>query len=156
MRRSCLLGLILLGAAAMVWSWPGCAMPVRSLDGRAAMSARTEGRKKPAHLSSPAVDSSSPTSPVNRLTVNSDSVEAAELWWNLSDELSSKAETLSSDQYQVYIERQAAQLITDNIAEMLEVDSQAVSVKAKTNEAMGFVGRGEGIAALAAVLLVER
>lgn len=119
MRRSCLLGLILLGAAAAVWSWPGCAMPVRSAGSRAATSARTEGRKNPAHLSSPAVDPSSPTSPVNRLTVNSDSVEAAELWGHLSDELSSKSETLSSDQYQVYIERQAAQLITDKIGEML-------------------------------------
>ncbi len=48
------------------------------------------------------------------------------------------------------------QMMRENIAEMLEVDVQAVSVKAKTNEAMGFVGRGEGIAALAAVLLVEK
>jgi hypothetical protein len=56
---------------------------------------------------------------VNRLTVNGDSVEAAELWENLSDELSRKAETLSPDQYQDYLDRQAAQLITDKIAEML-------------------------------------
>ena len=42
------------------------------------------------------------------------------------------------------------------IAEMLGVDPKAVSVKAKTNEGMGFVGRGQGIAALAAVLLVEQ
>lgn len=48
------------------------------------------------------------------------------------------------------------QTMRDNVAEMLGVDPQAVSVKAKTNEAMGFVGRGEGIAALAAVLLVEQ
>lgn len=44
----------------------------------------------------------------------------------------------------------------DKIAEMLGVGPEAVSVKAKTNEAMGFVGRGEGIVALAAVLLVEQ
>ena len=48
------------------------------------------------------------------------------------------------------------QTMRENIAEMLEVDVEAVSVKAKTNEAMGFVGRREGIAAFAAVLLVEQ
>jgi len=39
------------------------------------------------------------------------------------------------------------------IAERLGVGVDAVSVKAKTNEAMGFVGRGEGIAAMAVVML---
>ena len=117
--QSALVRLILLGAAATVWSWPGCAMPVRSAGSRAATSARTDAHKKPAHPPPGAVDASSPMSPVNRLTVNGDSVEAAELWGNLRDELSSKAETLSSGQYQDYIERQAAQLITDKIAEML-------------------------------------
>jgi len=41
------------------------------------------------------------------------------------------------------------------IADLLGVGQEAVSVKAKTNEGMGFVGRGEGIAALAAVMMVE-
>ncbi len=41
------------------------------------------------------------------------------------------------------------------IAALLERDTDDVSVKAKTNEQMGFVGRGEGIAALAVVLLSE-
>ena len=39
------------------------------------------------------------------------------------------------------------------IAELLRCEPDAVGVKAKTNERMGFVGRGEGIAAMAAVLL---
>ena len=39
------------------------------------------------------------------------------------------------------------------LAEMLGVEIEAVNVKAKTNEGMGFVGRQEGIAAIAAVLL---
>jgi 2-C-methyl-D-erythritol 2,4-cyclodiphosphate synthase len=39
------------------------------------------------------------------------------------------------------------------LAEMLGVAIEAVNVKAKTNEGMGFVGRQEGIAAIAAVLL---
>ena len=41
----------------------------------------------------------------------------------------------------------------ERIAELLGVDPSAVAVKAKTNEAMGFVGRREGIAALATVLV---
>ena len=39
------------------------------------------------------------------------------------------------------------------IAELLDVPVDAVAVKAKTNEQMGFVGRGEGLAAFAVVLL---
>jgi len=40
-----------------------------------------------------------------------------------------------------------------NIADLLALPIEAVSVKAKTNEQMGFIGRGEGIAALAVVML---
>ncbi|MGH8162594.1 MAG: 2-C-methyl-D-erythritol 2,4-cyclodiphosphate synthase [Gammaproteobacteria bacterium] len=40
-----------------------------------------------------------------------------------------------------------------NVAAALEVDETRVSLKATTAETMGFIGRGEGIAALAVVLL---
>jgi 2-C-methyl-D-erythritol 2,4-cyclodiphosphate synthase len=39
------------------------------------------------------------------------------------------------------------------VAAALEVGIGAISIKAKTNEGMGFVGRGEGIAVMAVVTL---
>jgi 2-C-methyl-D-erythritol 2,4-cyclodiphosphate synthase len=43
--------------------------------------------------------------------------------------------------------------IARSLSELLDVAPADVSVKAKTNEHMGFVGRGEGIVAMATVLL---
>jgi 2-C-methyl-D-erythritol 2,4-cyclodiphosphate synthase len=40
-----------------------------------------------------------------------------------------------------------------NIAKVLGIEYSRVNVKAKTNEKMGFIGRGEGIAAFAVVTL---
>jgi 2-C-methyl-D-erythritol 2,4-cyclodiphosphate synthase len=42
-----------------------------------------------------------------------------------------------------------------NIARILEIDTEDVSVKATTNEKMGFIGREEGVVAYAVVLLMK-
>ena len=42
------------------------------------------------------------------------------------------------------------------LAARLDVDPGAISVKAKTNEGMGFIGRGEGLAVIAVVVLEAR
>ena len=46
----------------------------------------------------------------------------------------------------------AAQIIS-NIAEALHMSVTDINIKAKTNEGMGFVGRGEGVAVLAVATL---
>ncbi len=47
------------------------------------------------------------------------------------------------------------QSMRERIATLLGIDAGAVAVKAKTSEQMGVVGQGEGLLALAAVLLVK-
>jgi 2-C-methyl-D-erythritol 2,4-cyclodiphosphate synthase len=45
--------------------------------------------------------------------------------------------------------------IRERISQLIGVDRSAVNVKATTNERMGFIGRGEGIAAMATVSLTS-
>ena len=47
------------------------------------------------------------------------------------------------------------QAMRENIARLLDVAAEAVCVKAKTGEGMGAIGRGEGLAAMATVLLAK-
>ena len=43
----------------------------------------------------------------------------------------------------------------ETLASILQTDTSRISIKAKTNEKMGFAGRGEGIAATAAVSIIQ-
>lgn len=47
-------------------------------------------------------------------------------------------------------------LMKERIAEVLAVPTNAVNIKATTNEQLGALGRAEGIAAIAVALLVEK
>jgi 2-C-methyl-D-erythritol 2,4-cyclodiphosphate synthase len=48
------------------------------------------------------------------------------------------------------------QAMTARLAAALEIDANAVSVKGKTNERMGWVGRGEGLACIAVAMLTPK
>ncbi|MDR1719304.1 MAG: 2-C-methyl-D-erythritol 2,4-cyclodiphosphate synthase [Dysgonamonadaceae bacterium] len=42
------------------------------------------------------------------------------------------------------------------LAEVMQIDTEAISIKATTSEKMGYVGRGEGVFALASVLITKQ
>jgi len=94
---------------------PACNAPARS-------DAKKSNGSPGAHALLNVVSASSDpndTSPVDRVTVNSETVMAADLLKGLHEELSTKAKTLSPEAYKSYVEQRAAQLIGDKVAEML-------------------------------------
>ncbi len=100
--------------ALCIWN-TACMVPVQSNPDRITTSPPTQSRSNP----SPAYHDAAGTFAVSRLTVNAETVEAHELWLGLHDELSTKAKTLAPEDYRTYLDRRAARLITDKIAEML-------------------------------------
>ena len=46
--------------------------------------------------------------------------------------------------------------MSQSLARIFDLTEQDISVKAKTNEGLGFIGRGEGIAVMAVALLERR
>lgn len=48
------------------------------------------------------------------------------------------------------------QAMTARLSDILEIPAASISVKGKTNEHMGFIGRGEGVAAIAVAALEGR
>ncbi len=59
------------------------------------------------------------TSPITRMTVNGDTVEADELWLGLHEELAARATSLTPEQYRDFVEKRSARLVRDAIAELL-------------------------------------
>jgi 2-C-methyl-D-erythritol 2,4-cyclodiphosphate synthase len=47
-------------------------------------------------------------------------------------------------------------LMINRIAHILNIPGTSISIKAKTNEGMGFVGREEGVAVMAVVMVLEQ
>ena len=97
-----------------IWN-AACIVPVQSNPDRIAAPMPTRPPSNPP----PVYDDAAETFAVSRLTVNAETVEAHELWSGLHDELSTKARTLTSEDYRAYLDRRAARLITDKVAEML-------------------------------------
>jgi 2-C-methyl-D-erythritol 2,4-cyclodiphosphate synthase len=57
---------------------------------------------------------------------------------------------LESPKLRTYVKK-----IIEKTASILNIDRGRINIKATTNEGMGFIGRGEGIAAFAVILLKE-
>jgi len=85
-------------------------------------------------------------------------IESSEIVRRIMNQLGNAAYTVGNVDATIIIERprlaKYLKAMRIHIAELLEVSLQAVSVKVKTNEKMGWIGSEQGIAAHAAVLLI--
>jgi peptidyl-prolyl cis-trans isomerase SurA len=64
-------------------------------------------------------ENSNESTPISRMTVQGEKVEAADLWLEHHDELENKFKELSPRQFREFVAERSAQLITDKIAEVL-------------------------------------
>ncbi len=119
---------------AIIWSCPGCFVPVGSPGAHAAATESSRLSKDRATEPSHNLDSQTSDSAVATLRVNNETVKASELWRNLHDELADRAQTLPPEQYQQYLLQRAAQLITDKIAEMLLYQRASLRVTDDMND----------------------
>lgn len=121
-----------------------------------ACSAPVGGKRKvaaqgPARTPPPSVAPTAPSapadvggdSPVSRLDVNADSVEASAMWEELADELAANLKTLSPGDYRRYIEQRAARWITDKIAELLLYQQASLRLPPETSERIDRYVEGE-------------
>lgn len=97
----------------------GCFGPIAT-DTSKSKTGTAHSRTKAAAKAAPINDDPSDNSPVQRMTVQAETVEAKDLWLGHREELAKKADSLAApDEYRIFVAERAAQLITDKIAEML-------------------------------------
>ena len=86
-------------------------------------------------------------------------ISSVELLKNVADLLRKNKYSVSNIDSTLVLERPKIAPYVDkmreNIAEALSISVNAVSVKATTNERMGFIGRGEGAVAYAVVMITQ-
>jgi len=96
----------------------GCASPVGSTAKKnAAVAAKTKNKK--AAVSNSLVADASKSAPVERMTVQGESVAAGEVWLGHRDELAEKAKSFAPEEFRGFVTQRSAELITDKIGEML-------------------------------------
>ena len=86
-------------------------------------------------------------------------ISSVELLKNVADLLRKNKYSVSNIDSTLVLERPKIAPYVDkmreNIAEALSISVNAVSVKATTNERMGFIGRGEGAVAYAVAMITQ-
>jgi parvulin-like peptidyl-prolyl isomerase len=82
-------------------------------------------------------------SPVSKLTVQSESVEASDIWQGHRDELAEKEKSLAPEGLRAFVAERAALLITDKIAEMLLYQKAATRLPEDMNKRIDAYVDGE-------------
>lgn len=87
-------------------------------------------------------------------------IDSSSLMKNVMAELKKLNYTVGNVDCTVILEKpklaEHIQNMQNNISKLLNISVSSVNVKATTNEGMGFIGRGEGIAAFAVVTLSQQ
>ena len=87
-------------------------------------------------------------------------IESATLVKNVMAELEKKNFRVANVDSTIILEKPKLSshicAMQNNISGLLKIDDNAVNIKATTNEGMGFIGRGEGVAAIVVATLSEK
>jgi len=109
--------LMVLGLCGSVFV-SGCFQPIGGPRKKPTASAAHSKRRAQAE-SSAAVADSAKSFAVERMTVQTETVEAGEVWRGHRDEIDEKARIVSNEDLRQFVAQRSAELITDKIAEML-------------------------------------
>lgn len=123
---------------AILLALPGCMGPVRWNGGRERNSgagASVTSKARDTQTASAGL-SDDPHGPAYRLTVNSETAEAAELTAVLSQEIREKAATLPLEAFRAYAVRESLSLTRDKIAEMLLYQKASLRLTDRQKEAL--------------------